>query len=584
MSHYITTMMRYWESLHMEVNQNNNQFEFLPTHIHYLMYWEKKSPNQDFLVQPLPNGQVIKYTWGEVASQVKKMAAYLQSLNLPGRSQIAIFGKNSAHWIMADLAIWMAGHVSVPLYTTLNGEGTKYVLDHSETKALFIGKLDGIGDSWNDVKQIIPQDMHCIKLPLAPDYNAPTWDEITAKTAPTSEPYFPNEDELATIIYTSGSTGLPKGVMQSYKTLLSPASELKSTFGVSEKDRALSYLPLAHVAERVFIQSSVMICGFTVYFANSLDTFIEDLNRAKPTIFFSVPRLWTKFYLGINEKIPLNVQNVLFKIPFLGNKIKQKLLAKLGLNHVRYALTGSAPLPVDIIKWYRNLGLELLEVYGMTENCGYSHITRMGEYMSGYVGHVQARVDCKIDENDEILVRSPGTMLGYYKNPEKTAEDLTEDGYLRTGDMGEIDATGRLKITGRVKDIFKTQKGKYVMPVPIEQKIGNNQMIESVCVGGASHKQPIAFVMLAEEIRNKLQQDNKRDDIEAKLIELKNEINEKLEPHEKIAFFVVIMDLWTMDNDMLTPTMKIKRNKIEAKYEALIPTWVAQNKEVIWEK
>lgn len=569
----------------MEDSTRSAQSEYLATHIHYLLYWEQKSPDKAFLIQPLPNGQIIEYTWREVADQVKRMAAYIQSLDLPGRSQIAIFGKNSAHWIMADLAIWAAGHVSVPLYTTLNAEGTRYVLEHSETKAIMIGKLDGVGDSWNEVKDIIPEDMPCIRLPMSPEFrDSPIWEELVAKTAPIEQPYLPEATEMATIIYTSGSTGLPKGVMQSYQTLLSPAAELKTTFGVSPKDRALSYLPLAHVAERVFIQSSVMICGFTVYFANSLDTFIEDLNRAKPTIFFSVPRLWTKFYLGINEKIPPNVQNILFKIPVVGKAIKKKLLAKLGLNHVRYALTGSAPLPINIIQWYRSIGLELLEVYGMTENSGYSHITRLGQYESGYVGHVQPGVVCKIDEQGEILVKSPGTMMGYYKNPEKTAEDLTPEGFLRTGDMGHIDTQGRLKITGRVKDIFKTQKGKYVMPVPIEQKIGNHQMIESVCVGGSSHKQPIAFVMLAEEVRNKLKQDNKRDEIESTLIELKNNINEKLEPHEKIEFFVVIMDLWTMDNDMLTPTMKIKRNKIESKYEPLIQSWVAQQKEVVWEK
>ena len=567
----------------MEDSNKIGRSDNLPTHVHYLLHWAQKSPNREFLIQPLPTGEVIKFTWQQVADEVKRMAAYLQAMNLPQRSQIAIFGKNSAHWIMADLAIWMSGHVSVPLYTTLNADGTKYVLEHSESKVLFIGKLDGVGDSWNEVKGIIPNDMPCIRLPLAPDYDAITWDDIVAKTQPTASPYLPQAQELATIIYTSGSTGLPKGVMQSYETLLSPAAELKGTFGVTSDDRALSYLPLAHVAERVFIQSSVMICGFTVYFANSLETFIEDLNRAKPTIFFSVPRLWTKFYLGINEKIPPKVQNIVFKIPILGNAFKKKLLSKLGLNHVRYALTGSAPLPINIIKWYRSLDLELLEVYGMTENSGYSHITRWGEYLSGYVGHVQPGVECKIDENGEILVKSPGTMMGYYKNPEKTAEDLTEDRFLRTGDMGEIDSSGRLKITGRVKDIFKTQKGKYVMPVPIEQKIGNHQIIESVCVGGSSHKQPIAFVMLAEEIRNKLKQDNKRDEIEETLIALKNQVNEKLEAHEKIGFIVVIMDLWTMDNDMLTPTMKIKRNKIESKYEPLIESWVAQNKEVIWE-
>ena len=420
-------------------------------------------------------------------------------------------------------------------------------------------------------------------MPLSPEYDAPTWDAIIAKTQPTEKPVLPVKDQLATIIYTSGSTGLPKGVMQSFATLLAPSSELRTTFEVSSKERALSYLPLAHVAERIFIESSSLIAGFTVYFANSLETFVEDLNRAKPTIFFSVPRLWTKFYLGINEKIPPKAQNILFAIPFVGKKIKQKLLAKLGLNHVRYALTGSAPLPINIIQWYRNLGLELLEVYGMTENSGYSHITRMGQYQSGYVGHVQEKVECKIDDNGEILVKSPGTMLGYYKNPEKTAEDITPDHFLRTGDMGEIDHQGRLKITGRVKDIFKTSKGKYVMPVPIEQKIGNDAIIESICVGGASQAQPVAFVMLAEDVRNKLKQDSKQDEIEAHLESLRTEINQKLEPHEKIGFFVVIRDLWTMENDMLTPTMKIKRNKIEAKYDGRLEEWYKQSKNVVWE-
>lgn len=567
----------------MEDLKQSANLDNLPSHIHYLLHWEKQTPDRDYLIQPLPTGEVKKYTWKQIADQVRRMAAYIQSLNLAVPSQIAIYGKNSAHWIMADLAIWMAGHVSVPLYTTLNAEGTQYVLEHSECKMMFIGKLDGIGDSWNEVKNIIPPDMPCVKLPLSPDYDAPTWDAIIAKNEPTTQPVLPVKEQLATIIYTSGSTGLPKGVMQSFATLLAPSGELRTTFEVTSKERALSYLPLAHVAERIFIESSSLIAGFKVYFANSLETFVEDLNRAKPTIFFSVPRLWTKFYLGINEKIPPKVQNILFGIPVVGKIIKQKLLAKLGLNHVRYALTGSAPLPINIIKWYRNLGLELLEVYGMTENSGYSHITRMGQYQSGYVGHVQEKVECKIDENGEILVKSPGTMLGYYKNPEKTAEDITPDGFLRTGDMGEIDPQGRLKITGRVKDIFKTSKGKYVMPVPIEQKIGNDVMIESVCVGGASQTQPIAFVMLAEEVRNKVQQDNKHDEIEAHLENLRNEINQKLEPHEKIGFFVVIRDLWTMDNGMLTPTMKIKRNKIEAKYESRLDEWGKQAKQVVWE-
>lgn len=563
--------------------ENKDFVEFHDTHVHYLLHWEKQLPQKDVFVQPLANGNVVHYTWSEVAQQVRSMASYLQSLNLPEKSAIAIYGKNSAHWLMADLAIWMSGHISVPLYPTLNAEGAAYVLNHSEAKLLFIGKLDGKADSWNEVKTIIPQDLACVRLALSPEFDAPQWNDIVQSVAPLENPVLPNKNDLATIVYTSGSTGVPKGVMQSFATLLSGARELRLTYQVTTSDRALSYLPLAHVAERIFIQSSLMVCGFTVYFANSIETFVEDLNRAKPTLFFSVPRLWTKFYLGVNEKIPLHIQKILFKIPVLGKLVKKKLLTKLGLNHVRYAFTAAAPLPTDIILWYRNLGLELLEVYGMTENCGYSHVTRVGQFASGYVGHAQPKVECKIDENGEILVKSPGTMLGYYKNPQKTAEDMTEDGFLRTGDLGEIDAEGRLKITGRIKDIFKTSKGKYIMPVPTEQKIGNQALIESVCIGGSSQPQPVAFIMLAEDIRNSLKQNPKRDEIENILKALRVKINEELEPHAKISFFVVVNEPWTMENDLLTPTMKIKRNKIESHYEPFLNAWAQQKKEVVWE-
>ena len=563
--------------------QNTEKADVYISHVHGLLHWEKNLPNKTALVQPLVSGQVISYTWADVANQVRCMATYLLSLNLPHGTSIAIYGKNSAHWIMADLAIWMAGHVSVPLYPTLNVEGATYVLEHSDAKVLLIGKLDGKTDSWNDVKDHIPAYLTCIRLALAPEFDAPKWDDIVKNTAPLAEPILPEPNQLATIVYTSGSTGLPKGVMQSFATLLSGAHELQMKYQATDTDRALSYLPLAHVAERIFIECTLMISGFTVYFANSLETFVDDLNRAQPTLFFSVPRLWTKFYLGINEKIPLHVQNVLFKIPVLGKIVKKKLLTKLGLNKVRYAFTASAPLPTDIILWYRNLGLELLEVYGMTENCGYSHVTQEGNFAAGYVGNVQPKVECKIDENGEILVKSPGTMLGYYKNAEKTAEDITADGFLRTGDLGEIDASGRLKITGRIKDIFKTSKGKYVMPVPTEQKLGNNELIESVCVGGSSQPQPVAFIMLPEEIRHQLKQNSKNEEIENSLKLLRNSINETLESHEKISFFVVVNEPWTMENDLLTPTLKIKRNKIESRYEPFLNQWAAQKQELVWE-
>ncbi len=565
-------------------NSNTLQLgESRETQLDCLLYWEKRQPNKTFFVQPLANGQVVSYTWREVVDQVRRMAAHLQSLALPPRSQIAIFGKNSAHWIMADLAIWMAGHVSVPLYTTLNAEGATHVLSNSDAKLLFIGKLDGKGDSWNQVKTIIPTDLPCIRLPLSPEYEAPLWDDLIQKVAPLENIVLPQPTDMATIVYTSGSTGLPKGVMHSFATMLTPARGLDNLFTVTSNERMLSYLPLAHVAERIFIETLGLYFGTELYFANSLETFVDDLRRAKPTLFLSVPRLWTKFYLGINDKISPKVQRILFNIPVLNGVIKKKLLTKLGLNHVRIALTGSAPLPVNIIQWYHRLGLELIEVYGMSENFAYSHCTRSGDFVSGYVGRPYADVECKIDDSGEILVKGPGTMLGYYKNPEKTAEDITADGFLRTGDMGEQDAQGRLKITGRVKDIFKTSKGKYVVPVPIEQKLGNHAMIEAVCVGGSSLPQPIAFVMLAEGTRANLAQGHGRDEVEHELKALLKSTNAQLESHEQLDFLLVINDPWTMENDLLTPTLKVKRNKVEARYDTQLESWAKKRQAVVWE-
>ncbi|WP_262757578.1 AMP-binding protein [Acinetobacter gyllenbergii] len=567
----------------MEKNNMSVHFDVSATHIHYLAHWEKEKPHKDYLIQPLPNGKVEHYTWAQVAHQVRCMATYINKLGLEPKSKIAIFGKNSAHWIMADLAIWLAGHISVPLYSTFNSEGIKYVLEHSEAKLLFIGKLDGAGDSWNEVKHVIPKSMLCIRLPQAPSFDGLTWKEIISITKPLEQFDFPNSKDVATIIYTSGSTGRPKGVMHSFETLLSPTEELKNAFNINLNDRLLSHLPLAHIAERVVVGSIPIVNCCTIYFSNSQQTFVEDLKRAKPTIFFTVPRLWLKFQSGINHKISPSAQRMVFKLPILSGVLKKKILSQLGLNHVRVALTGSAPLPASVIRWYRNLGLELLEVYGMTENCAYSHLTKVGQYQCGYVGHAYSKVECKIDENGEILVKSPGTMLGYYKNPEKTAEDITTDGFLRTGDMGIIDEVGRLKITGRVKDIFKTSKGKYVKPVPIEQKIAAHDFIESVCVGGSSQHQPVAFMMLAEEVRTQLNHGNKREVVELAFNELKENINKSLEPHERLGFMVVIDEPWTMENDLLTPTMKIKRNKIEEKYEPYLESWANQNRSIVWE-
>jgi long-chain acyl-CoA synthetase len=551
------------------------------TLLHCLLHWEQATPDAIYFTQPFPDGRVVDYTWREVGDQVRRMAAHLQSLNLPPKSNIALLGKNSAHWIMADLAIWMAGHVTVPLYPTLNGETARYILEHCEAKLLFLGKLDGKVDGWNDIKPVLPTNLPKIGLPMSPEPGIPQWTDIIARTAPLRDVRLPDPGELATIVYTSGSTGRPKGAMHSFNAMIQAGRGIEQFFPLTQNDRALSYLPLAHVAERAAVESTSLYFGYRVYFANSLDTFLEDLRRARPTLFFSVPRLWTKFYLGICEKLPPAKQRILFSIPILSRIVKRKILTQLGLQHVRAAVTGAAPLPPHILAWYRELGLELLEAYGMSENFGYSHANRPGMTRVGYVGHPSPGVECRIAGNGEVLVKSPAQMMGYYKMDAEAA-GLTPDGFFHTGDMGEIDEQGRLKITGRVKELFKTSKGKYVAPVPIENRL-NHPKIEVVCVAGASQPQPLALVMLSAEAQQELANGGDRQALQAELEGLLDQVNAQVEDHEKLDYLVVVKDQWTMENGFLTPTMKIKRNIIEARYEPQVERWAKMRQKVIWE-
>ena len=541
--------------------------------------WEQSAPNRLWITQPIGNGEVETYTWAEAMDQVRRMAAHLKSLNLEPGSHIGLISKNCAHFVFADLAIWMAGHVSVALYPTLNAETIEYILDHSESKLLFVGKLDG----WEEIKKGIPDDMPCIALPLAPPTDYESWNSITERTEPLGGNPGRGADELAIIVYTSGSTGRPKGVMHSFGAIAASVDGAEQIFHANSKDRMLSYLPLAHVFERFFVEAQGFRTGLQLFFAESLDTFVADLNRAQPTVFISVPRLWLKFQLGVFHKLPPEKLGRLLRIPLLNRVIKKKVLTGLGLQHVRLAASGSAPIPPDLIQWYRDLGLELLEGYGMSEDFAYSHASYPGKGRVGYVGSPMPGVHVKISDEGEILIKSPGNMMGYYKQPEMTAECYTEDGYFKTGDRGERDSEGRLKITGRVKELFKTSKGKYVAPVPIENLINNNAHVEMCCVTGSGHPQPFALVLLAEELRPKLSDPSVRASIEAELEEQLKQVNQEVEAFERLQFLTVVKDPWLIENGFLTPTMKMKRSMLEDTYGPRMDEWYAERKKVVWE-
>ena len=547
----------------------------LPLEVFYQR--EARHPNKRYMVQPLPGGQLQELSWAEVGEQARRAANWLRSRELPQGSRIAILSKNCAHWIISDLAIWMAGHVSVPLYPNLGADSVRQVLQHCEAALLFVGKLD----DWPAMAPGVPEGVASIGLPLRPagEFSF-TWDELQACT-PIQDSPKPAADQLATIIYTSGTTGTPKGVMHSFSNYAFAASHATELFGVGEQDRVLSYLPLCHVAERMFVELASIYSGQTIFFADSLDTFLEDLKRARPTVIFGVPRIWTKFQMGVYSKMPAARLDFLLKLPLIGRVVGKRVLAGLGLDAVRYALSGAAPVPEALLNWYKRLGLDVLEIYGMTENCGYSHVCRPGQFKQGWIGQHSPGVEVRIAEDGEVQVRSGATMQGYYQDPEKTAETLTADGYLRTGDKGEQDAEGNLRLTGRIKEIFKTSKGKYVAPAPIENRLAVHSRIEQVCVVGDGMVQPMALCVLSEVGRREAA-NGARGELESSLQSLLDEVNQGLDKHERLQRLVLVKDIWAVDNGFLTPTLKIKRSVVEGTYGARFGEWTARRETVLW--
>ncbi|MGB0211636.1 AMP-binding protein [Algiphilus sp.] len=546
-----------------------------------LHHWAAEQPDRVFLTQP-HGGATTDITWSEAADQVHRLAGCIASLELPLGSRIALLSRNCASCFIADLAIAMAGHVSVPIYPSLNAETLRHILAHSEARLLFVGPLDEAAS----MAAGVPDDLALVRMPGAPALGNPdrtlAWADVIIGHAPMSCPVPRGADELARLVYTSGSTGLPKGVMCSFRSIEAGSRLLGNLTDIGPGDRMLSYLPLAHVFEAAAVEANALRNGFRVYFSEGLDTFAADLRRAQPTIFLSVPRLWVKFQQSVLAAVPQERLTELLRDPASADATRRDVLVKLGLQDVRLAITGSAPMAPSVMQWYRDLGLELLEGYAMSEDFAYSHCSYPGRARIGYVGETLPGVQRRIAGTGEVQIKSPGGMLGYYRDPEQTAEAYTADGWFRTGDLGEVDDAGRLRITGRLKEIFKTAKGKYVAPVPIECRLAHSG-IEAVCVSGAGQPQPFALLMPSALAAAGLHDPDGRTAFEAEITALLERVNADLEPHEQLAFASVVADAWTIENGLLTPTMKIRRSAIEARYADRVAEWSAQGRRVVWD-
>ncbi len=536
-------------------------------------HWEEQASDRVFLRQPFPGKGYTDVTFRDAGRQVRAIAAALKAKNFPPGSHVAILSKNCAHWIMADLAIWMAGHVSVPLYPNLAEATVRQILVHSDCKLAFIGKLDDLAA----YRRGVPGGLPCIAFPYHEMANVPKWDDLVASTPPLKENPIRSMAELATIIYTSGTTGEPKGVMHPFSSFAVSGTEILGIVALTENDRFFSYLPLAHVAERLLIETCALYAGATIAFAESIDTFQKNLQTIQPTIFLSVPRLWQKFQSGILAKLPQKKLSLLLKIPLVSWLIKRKLRAALGLSKARIVLTGAAPTPAPLIEWFGKIGIPIQEAYGMTENFAYSHYNRNEAIEVGTVGQPWPLVRTRIAADEEIQIATPCDFTGYYKSDEDRSVHFDGE-FLKTGDRGQIGPRGHLKITGRTKDLFKTSKGKYVAPSPIETKFGAFPFFEAICVAGANLPSPLLLAVLHPEVGAR-----PREQLVADLGACLASVNKTLDHHEQVSTLVIVKDPWTVEAGLVTPSMKVKRPAIEAKYGARLAQWAESGNPVLWE-
>jgi len=521
-----------------------------------LGFWVEKYGDRAVLHQPA-DGKYYTYTWRQIQEEALKLSSFFTAQGWSKGDKVAILAKNCAEWIVTDIAMMLSGVVSVPIYPTANTETIAYILEHSESKAIVVGKLDDSAAA----AAAIPDAMPRIGMPFGVVRVDHSWSDVMAKYEPATDMPTIVESDLMTILYTSGSTGQPKGAMHSYASFVTSGKHTGACTDVSVDDRILSYLPMSHCTERCYINSVFLNYGFHLYFVESLATFSDNLNYCRPTLFGSVPRLWTQFQKKILAKMPNRKLQLLLKIPFVGGIVSKKIRTQMGLEHARIFISGSAPLSGKVLEWYKGIGIEIAEAWGMTETFAVGCVPHKGRPVRfGTISQPTKGAQFRIEDDGEILIKCSSTMMGYYKDEAKTAESITEDGFICTGDLGKIE-DGYVSIVGRKKDIFKTEKGKYVAPIPIESDFAENEYIEQMCLMGTQLVQPILVANLSDHAAKE-----DRKTLQASLLETLVHINGKLEAHEKVGGIIITASSWTTETGELTPTLKVKRHIVEKRY------------------
>jgi long-chain acyl-CoA synthetase len=414
-----------------------------------------------------------------------------------------------------------------------------------------------------------------ISFPFYPISGTEVWTDLTSKENPIQGKPLINPEDLACIIYTSGTTGMPKGVVHKFESMSFAVDAFLQSNPTLRKEIFFSYLPLCHVAEKMLVECGTIFTGSSMYFVESMDSFTKNLQHTRPTVFLAVPRIWEKMREEILKKMPQAKLDRILRIPVISTLFKRILRKKLGFSRANFIFTGASPINPLLLEWFKKLDIEIMEAYGMTENMALSHANKKGQTKFGTVGTSYPGVEVRLGADHEVQIKSKASMVGYYKEPQLSAESFI-DGYLRTGDQGSLDADGFLTIIGRTKDQFKTSKGKYVSPAPIESKILENSLIDQACVVGHAMPSAMAICILSPQGR-----EENASNLSLALSEHLKKVNEHLEPHEKLSKIILLKEEWTIDNGILTPTLKIKRKSVDQQYQENYENWQTQPEPIL---
>lgn len=557
-------------------------------------------------------------TWRQYVDEIRTAARALIGLGFPRGGKVAILGFNRPEWVVFDHAGMMAGGVPAGIYTTCSAEEVQYIIHHSEAFAVLVEDVA----QWKKIaaqRANLPLLRHVVTMKGCPPIDDPlvlSWEAFLAKGSNATDSALEQrldaieQDELATLIYTSGTTGPPKGVMLSHKNLAWTAQTLVDHGGARAGDCALSYLPLSHIAEQMSTILGPATSGATVYFAESIEKVPDNLREVQPTVVFGVPRIWEKFHAGVSAKLAqatgakkhlvkwtrdvcsrvVDVRNHgkepggLLALQYqLANKLViSKLKPALGLGRARLCVSGAAPIAKDVIEFFASLDIVIHEIYGQSEDTGPTSFNMPGATRFGTVGPALPGVEVKIAPDGEILVKGPNVFLGYFKEPLATKESLV-DGWLCSGDLGELDREGFLTITGRKKEIIITAGGKNVSPKNIEAAIKESPLVSEAVVIGDRRKFLSALITLDDAAvttflgsRSNGVAAHQHPEVLAALQQQLDEVNDKLARVEQVKKFTVLPRQLGIDTGELTPTLKVKRKAVTLNFSREIEAMYAE--------